>query len=386
MKVLVVLMMVALSALAMPSQEKGQRAPAVTCDPDKCLLPSCKCSNTQIPGGLKKEETPQFVILTFDDAVNPLNIIDYRKALYNRKNPNSCPVAATFFVAHEYCDYSMVHELHANGQEIALHSISHEPMTTYWKNASLATLQQEFTDERTLISNFAKIPEEDIKGIRMPFLQMAGNNQFNMLKQGGFLYDLSWGTQNYIEPGMWPYTTEYLSTQECLIGPCPTESYSDVWVIPMINWKDNSNFVCSMVDACLDIPTDVDGLTKWMIKEFNKQYNGNRAPFGFYVHAAWFSETINPNHLPAYIAFLDYLQTLPDVFLTSASQVIDWVKKPVPVSQMTSANAECQETYPPFCQAKACQLKKGDVDRWMTSCTDNCPKSYPWLGNALGTV
>lgn len=383
MKVLVVLMMVALSVMAMPSKET--RVPAVTCDTTKCKLPSCRCSGVDIPGGLSREETPQFVLLTFDDAVNPLNILNYREALYGRKNPNNCPAAATFFVAHEYSDYSLVHELHANGQEISLHSISHQALTTYWKNASLPLLLQEFADERTLISNFAKIPEEDIKGIRMPFLQMAGNNQFNMLKQSGFLYDLSWATQNYIQPGMWPYTTEYLSTQECLIPPCPDESYSDVWVIPMINWKDNSQVVCSMVDACLDIPTDTAGLTQWMIAEFNKQYNGNRAPFGFYVHAAWFSEEINPNHLPAYIAFINYLQTLPDVYLASGSQVIDWVKNPVPVSKMQPGDTVCQETYTPTCQARACQLMKGDVERWMTSCVSNCPKSYPWLGNPLGT-
>jgi len=278
-----------------------------------------------------------------------------------------------------------VHELHANGQEISLHSISHEALTTYWKNASLPLLLQEFADQRTMLSYFADIPEEDIKGIRMPFLQMAGNNQYNMLKQSGFLYDSSWTTQKYIQPGLWPYTAEFQSTQECDIGPCPDESYSDVWACPMIDWKDNSDTVCSMVDACVDIPEDVANLTQWMTGEFNKQYNGNRAPFGFYVHSAWFSEGINPNHLPAYIAFIDYLQTLPDVYLVGVSQVIEWIKNPIPVSQMKPGSVVCQKTYTPTCQAKECTLMKGNEERWMTSCV-SCPKSYPWLGNPLGNL
>lgn len=87
----------------------------------------------------------------------------------------------------------------------------------------------------------------------MPFLQMAGNNQFQMLKNNNFLYDLTWTTQQYITPGLWPYTTEHSSIQECLIPPCPTESFSNVWALPMINWVDQKGAVCSMVDACVNM-------------------------------------------------------------------------------------------------------------------------------------
>lgn len=52
-----------------------------------------------------------------------------------------------------------------------------------------------------------------------------------------------------------------------------------------------------------------------MIRNFKQHYEGNRAPFGFYVHAAWFAR--DPVHFEAYLAFIDYLQKLDDVYLVS---------------------------------------------------------------------
>lgn len=50
-----------------------------------------------------------------------------------------------------------------------------------------------------------------------------------------------------------------------------------------------------------------------MIGNFNQTYLTNKAPFGFYVHAAWFDA--NESHFKAYLKFVDYLQTLEDVYL-----------------------------------------------------------------------
>jgi hypothetical protein len=63
-------------------------------------------------------------MLSFDDAVTALNSPYFEAAINGRTNPDGCPAAATFYVSHEYTDYSKVHELWANGHEIALHSIS----------------------------------------------------------------------------------------------------------------------------------------------------------------------------------------------------------------------------------------------------------------------
>lgn len=78
---------------------------------------------------------------------------------------------------------------------------------------------------------------------------LAGNNSFEMIKKAGLKYDCSWPTSK----NLWPYTLDYKSTQECHIGPCPTASIPGVWVVPMINWKDNNNVSCPMVDSCVNM-------------------------------------------------------------------------------------------------------------------------------------
>jgi hypothetical protein len=192
-------------------------------------------------------------LLTFDDAVQVTNIDYYKEALNGRKNPNNCSISATFFVSHEYTNYSMVHELHASGHEIALHSITHYALTDYWKSLTVENLTMEFADQRIMMTRFASIPAADIKGIRMPFLQMSGNNQIDMLARSNFLYDLSRGTISDMNTGLWPYTYKYQSTQDCPIGPCATESFPNVWGIPMLQWNnDNHNHTCTMQDACVN--------------------------------------------------------------------------------------------------------------------------------------
>lgn len=76
-------------------------------------------------GGIPVEQTPQIVLLTFDDAVNDLNKPLYTDLFENgRKNPNDCPITATFYVSHEWTDYSQVQNLYVDGHEMASHTIS----------------------------------------------------------------------------------------------------------------------------------------------------------------------------------------------------------------------------------------------------------------------
>lgn len=226
---------------------------APSCSEDNCKPPNCRCSSTEIPGGLTPEQTPQFVLLTFDDAVTVSNMVYYREALFNKMNPNDCPVAATFYVSHEYTDYTLVNELYNNGQEIALHSVTHQTNTEYWKNMNVSEYAKEFSSQRILMSHFANIPHESFKGLRVPYLQFSGDNYFQMLNEEGFTYDCTWPTQKYASPGLWPYTLDTLSVQDCVIGPCPTEAWDGSWVIPMIAWRDKMNIPCSMVDTCVNL-------------------------------------------------------------------------------------------------------------------------------------
>jgi len=53
------------STEAAPSVKKA----IAQCDSAACKLPDCLCMNTTAPIGLKAEEIPQLVFLTFDDAI-----------------------------------------------------------------------------------------------------------------------------------------------------------------------------------------------------------------------------------------------------------------------------------------------------------------------------
>lgn len=89
----------------------------------------CFCSKdgTQIPGNLEPINTPQMIILTFDDAINVENWQIYQEKIFGtkRKNPNGCPIRGTFFVSHQYSDYQKIQKLWEQNHEIALHSITH---------------------------------------------------------------------------------------------------------------------------------------------------------------------------------------------------------------------------------------------------------------------
>lgn len=86
--------------------------------------------------------------------------------------------------------------------------------------------------------------------MRVPQFQMAGNNSVEVLRDIGLTYDSTWQTQEFIEPGLWPYSLDYQSIQSCDVGSCPTASVPGVWVSPLLSWTDIEGYFCTMVDTC----------------------------------------------------------------------------------------------------------------------------------------
>ena len=65
------------------------------------------------------------VFLAFDGAITDTAFINYTYLMTNGSmNPNGCPIGMTFFVFHEYNDYTLTHDLYFKGHEIATHSMS----------------------------------------------------------------------------------------------------------------------------------------------------------------------------------------------------------------------------------------------------------------------
>ncbi|ODM81336.1 hypothetical protein Ocin01_20172 [Orchesella cincta] len=99
----------------------------------------------------------------------------------------------------------------------------------------------------------------------------------------------------------WPYTRTRIF-HDCMI-PCPTKSYPGVWEVPMVMWQD------------------LKGVYQMLAKNFERHYTTNRAPFGLYYHAAWFTQ---PHHKEGFEAFLD---TLVQMNVTNW-QALHWIRNP----------------------------------------------------------
>ena len=87
--------------------------------------------------------------------------------------------------------------------------------------------------------------------------------------------------------------------------------------------------------------------------------------------------------------FLDEILKMKDVYIVSPSQVIDWMKKPTPLSEINQfAPWQCTKAPPPAAcaVANACEYQFGEWNEYvyLRTCTKPCPKHYPWYGNPDG--
>ncbi|XP_055644926.1 mucin-2 isoform X2 [Toxorhynchites rutilus septentrionalis] len=347
---------------------------AAKCRKDVCLLPDCYCGGKDIPGDMQVEQVPQIVLLTFDDSVNDLNKQLYQDLFERgRVNPNGCPISATFYVSHEWTDYSQVQNLYADGHEMASHTVSH----SFGEAFSPKKWAREVAGQREILSAYGGVKLEDVRGMRAPFLSIGGNKMFKMLHDFNFTYDSSMPVYEN-RPPSWPYTLDYKIFHDCMIPPCPTKSYPGVWEVPMVMWQDLNGGRCSMGDACSN-PPDAENVYKMIMKNFERHYTTNRAPFGLYYHAAWFTQ---PHHKEGFIQFLDAINSMKDVFIVTNWQALQWVRDPTPMSRMNSFQPfQCNYSdRPKRCNnPKVCNLWHKSGVRYMRTCQP-CPEIYPWTG------
>ncbi|KAF0313899.1 hypothetical protein FJT64_015574 [Amphibalanus amphitrite] len=325
------------------------------------------------PGDLEAKSTPQLVLLTFDDSINDINHELYKEMFETgRKNPNGCPISATFYVSHEWTDYRQVQNLWADGHEIASHSISH----SFGEQFSTSKWEAEINGQREIISAYGGVPVEEVRGMRAPFLSIGGNRMFKMLYNNNFTYDSSMPVYEN-NPPSWPYTLDYKIHHDCMIPPCPGNSYPGVWEVPMSMWQDLNGGRCSMVDACT-APETAEEVYKMMIKNFERHYTSNRAIFPLYFHAAWMT---TEHHKEGFMAFLDTLSKMDDVWLVTSWQAIQWMRDPQPLSTVNNFKPfACDHPERQRCnKAKKCNLWHKSGVRYMSTCQP-CPDKYPWTG------
>ncbi|KAF5313065.1 hypothetical protein D9619_002538 [Psilocybe cf. subviscida] len=321
-------------------------AAGYNCDPTKCVLPNCNCASTSPPGGLKPSDTPQFIVFTADDAVQSYTLDAVNQFLAQRKNPNGCPIKMTYFTSLNFTNYTLVTDWYVAGNEIADHTMTHVGTPP----------AEEINGNLIALNALAGIPLSSIQGFRAPFLNYSADT-LKLLAQAQFLYDSSSAASIPVtDPGtdaFWPYTLDNGMANNCLSvpGTCQGEpKLPGFWEIPMyaffddrgVNgphlmdpWLDNANGASTINDTAT---------LNYMKNTFTAHYSNNRQPIGLYTHPIHLSTTypgVNPSQSTIAMInnFLDWAQQQQDVWIVSNQQLLDFMRHPVPASQLNTLDS-----------------------------------------------
>jgi hypothetical protein len=396
------------------------------CFDKTCELPNCRCSGDDptYDSDYVVASMPQIIYLTYDDGFTSIAESQFYRGLFDGtyKNPDGNAIRATHFLTHSYTDYELVNNYWRElGHEMASHSVTHRTNQDYWKGINEDGWTAEALGMRKAITQFANIPAQFIEGFRSPYLQMGGDEMFAALANSGFKYDCSWASREYgfqhLDAGLYPYTMDFESIQDCEIGPCPECDYPGFWVQPMLDLEDNwfdSNPIhpdwgqpCSMLDGCIFIDEQTEeAVHDMLMRNFNKVYNGNRAPFGLYMHAAWFFGD-QAWHYEGYKSFLkDITDNYDDVWIVPVGEGIDYYSNHFGTTNEEllamgddspfglAAKLKEREGYPcdalDPCSYKVTNEDINNQERYMQICgrvgptKQRCPNEYPWLTKPCG--
>ncbi|KAF9433596.1 hypothetical protein BGZ76_009239 [Entomortierella beljakovae] len=294
-------------------------AEAKPCDPATCIHPACVCPSVKPPKGLDPKTVPQFFTLTFDDAVQGPTVPVTEALMKGFTNPNGCPIKATWFTQTLYSDFSLIQQFYAKGNEVADHTMNH--IGTPPAN--------EIMGNRKSINAFSGIPFAKLNGFRAPFLNYSAST-FQILAQEGFLYDSS--TAATASDPYWPYTLDNGLANDCWNGICDANlSLPGFWEVPMhaIMDGDNSTSIPHSMDVHLE--GTADAVAGWLTKNFDRHYNGDRAPFGIYLHPVHLG-----NAASLYTSLFTHARANPDVWFVTNQQLLEWMKNPVPNSELAN--------------------------------------------------
>ncbi|MCW8850721.1 MAG: polysaccharide deacetylase family protein [Melioribacteraceae bacterium] len=298
---------------------------------DSCSLPECLEASASSPNALSVEETPQFIIVTFDDAINSFTESFVNKALSGLKNKNGDIVKRTYFVNELNTQVDIIRNLYLEGHEIANHTSTHQ--------TDLETSVEEWRNEIKTLNRFlvnqVGIPSDQIAGFRAPYLK-TGENMFEVLKEMNFLYDSSIPelvlnpplVSSALDSYVWPHTFDNGTQLACLANDCPDDPIPGLWEIPMLNWVGEDNFKYDVMDPAVISSEQFSDLLEFT---FDKRYNGNRVPVGIYLHAGQMWDEERQNVLRS---FIEDKLALPGVWTITMRGLIEWMRNPVPVDEL----------------------------------------------------
>ncbi|KAL1951079.1 hypothetical protein VTO73DRAFT_228 [Trametes versicolor] len=318
-------------------------AAGYSCDATKCKLPDCNCASTDPPGGLKPEDTPMFVVFTADDAVQSYTLDAVNQFLAQRKNPNGCQPKMTYYTSLNFTNYTLVTDWYVAGNEIADHTMTHVGTPP----------ENEVSGNLVALNQLAGIPLKSIQGFRAPFLNYSVDT-LKMLASLGFTYDSSASASVPVTDdgtdAFWPYSLDYGMANDCLAvdGLCKGEpKLPGFWELPMYALFDNRGVDGPhLMDPWLDAANGETAVNdtatlEYLKSTFTAHYNGKRQPLGLYTHPIHVSRsvpgtTVTNSTINMINSFLDWAQEQPNTWIVSSIQLLEWVRNPVPISQLDS--------------------------------------------------
>ncbi|XP_071166720.1 uncharacterized protein [Mytilus edulis] len=288
-----------------------------------CKLPGCFCQGGKTPGGFGRENTPQFVYISFDGDIDSRVFFRFKKIFSgDRKNPNNCPISSTFFVSQEGSRDSFVSFLNNKSQEIAMRGSS----------SSIANIA-EFRRQLAQQKGRMKRNRVQVTGWRSPELKPFGDGQYSGLVEEGLQYDSTLVLQE--NEKVWPFTLDYGWKDHCIIPECPKKKYRGLWEVPNIPVKDYLNrYPCNYVDGCMFSPKTAEETFQFLWNNFYNFYNSNKTPFGVNFRHIWFTHSAYRNNARGFEMFLDKLEQMKDVYIVSTAKLIEWMKNPLQLSEM----------------------------------------------------
>ncbi|OQV20106.1 hypothetical protein BV898_05899 [Hypsibius exemplaris] len=353
---------------------------AEPCNKTACQLPNCYCDSSVIPGGLSANQTPQMLVIAFDGAINMHNY-DLYTQIFNedRRNPNGCPIRATFYLSHRWTDYSNVQNLYALGHEIALRGVA---LTGDEANATYESFTEDIIALQQIARNFADVNPDDVVGMRAPYLKTEGDDQFLAAFDTKLLYDSS-----ILNPSLtpvWPFTLDYAMPFTCptWYPRCPMLSYPGLWEIPVTRLVGPAGVPYGFFTAYEFSKNPIE-IADILMKFFLTHYTTNRAPFTLNGLSYWF---VTPEFRLGYELFLEQVLRLPDVWMVTSTQLIHWMQNPTAASEMNAFEPFKCDTKRDveLCQTpRSCRTFLDGEEIYFTSCK-RCPYTFPYLKNFNG--
>lgn len=314
------------------------------------------------------------MVFTADDAVQRYTLDAVNQFLAQRRNPNGCRPKMTYFASLGYTNYSLITDWYVAGNEIADHTMTHMGSPT----------ADEVNGNLIALNSLAGIPLSAIKGFRAPLLEFT-RETLEVLHRSQFLYDSSAAASVPVSAAntdaFWPYTLDNGLVNSCdVVGLCNGEpKLPGLWEIPMYAFHDQRgvngpHLMDPWLDAANGAGAPNDNTTlAYMQNTFTAHYNGNRQPIGLYTHPVHVSltypgVTARPGTVAMINRYLDWVQNHDNVWIVSNEQLLDWVRNPVPASQMSSIPSfSCPETpYDP--SARICNGVPGSQEGLLARC------------------